>query len=193
MLRFSLATLLIVMGVAALGCAAVANWSPLWAEIMLTTTGAILLVGLLVALFGRGSTRTFATGFAAVGLAYFLLAFFAPAEIRDERLATRRAIDRLFALMQKTNADARTTSEFQLVEVVLDGSTNGSTPGGDSSFMFGVGTRPTLVTGRTVFNSPPREFEDIGHCLWTLLLALIGGVLAQVIQRASRREEAPER
>ena len=31
--------------------------------------------------------------------------------------------------------------------------------------------------------------KDIG--LWTLLLALIGGVLAQVIQRVGRKEDTP--
>ena len=191
MLKYSLGSLLIAMAVAALGCATVANWSPLWAEIMTTATVAILLVAVLIALVGRGSARTFAIGFAAVGVAYFLLAFCAPAELRDERLATRRAVDRLFQLTQKANADARTTSEFQLVEVVLDGSTDVKMPGGDSSYMFGVGTGPATVTGRVVFSSPPREFQDIGHCLWTLILALMGGVLAQVIQRVGRREEPP--
>jgi hypothetical protein len=33
---------------------------------------------------------------------------------------------------------------------------------------------------------PPRELQDIGHCLWTLLLAAAGGVLAQVVHRRRR-------
>ncbi|MBW3597741.1 MAG: hypothetical protein KY475_10755, partial [Planctomycetes bacterium] len=109
----------------------------------------------------------------------------------DERLATSRAIERLFALTQRANANAMTTSEVQFVEIAFDEvAPTGAMPRSDSTVMFGM-SLGSANTGAIVRADAPQEFEDIGHCLWTLLLALVGGVLAPVIQRTSRREQTP--
>jgi hypothetical protein len=56
---------------------------------------------------------------------------------------------------------------------------NGSTNGVTFSF---VPAAPSI-------HPAPRELQDIGHCLWTLLVAGLGGALAQAIQRRKHRAD----
>jgi hypothetical protein len=80
-------------------------------------------------------------------------------------------VDRLFTLTQRANANATTANEFQIVEVAFDeempifdpsarvssvviGNPAGGVPGGDSSFMFGVGTGPALSRAESSFRKP---------------------------------------
>jgi hypothetical protein len=211
MLKYSLGTLFLVVAVVAVGCAAAANFSPLWAEVMIALTLMILSIALVAALVGRGRTRVFAVGFAAVGWMYFLLTFVDAVGLRNERLLTSRAIHWLYGLKQQANAGAATTAPPTAVDFGMPGggmpsmSGSGMGPmgagdasmgmegmGGDMSGMMGMGSMPggmgIPVLPVTYF--APRELQDIGHSLWTLLLGAAAGMLARAIHGAGRQEDA---
>ena len=199
MLRYSLGTLFVVVAIIALGCAAWMNFSQLWVEIMVALVLLSLSVALVAALADRGPARTFAMGFAALGGAYFLVAFVTPIELRNERLLTEWPVNWLYKLQQKVRPDdtATSTALVSMNPVTLtatgavgptpigldfelpNGSTNGVT------FAF-VGVAPPAAPQ---IHPAPRELQDIGHCLWTLLVAGLGGALAKAIQKRKPRAE----
>lgn len=184
MLKYSLGTLFVVTAIAAISSAAVANYSPVWAEVMVTATAGILLLGLLTAILGRDNARTFAIGFAVVGWVYFSLAFVEAVGLRGH-LLTSRAVNRLFQVTQ----EPRVTSNISLPgAVAIDFAmpiATGTMPGQGNSFTFST----SGLTGTLVLDEAPRELHDIAHCIWALVLALFGGMAAQVIQRVSRKVE----
>jgi hypothetical protein len=199
MLKYSLGTLFVVVAIIALGCTAWMNFSQLWVEIMVALVLLSLSVALVAALADRGPTRTFATGFAALGGAYFLVAFVTPSELRNERLLTERPVNWLYKLQQRVRPDAPATSAAPVsmnpvtltaagavgpTPIAMDfGFPNGST--NDVTFAF-VGFAPPATPQ---IHPAPRELQDIGHCLWTLLVAGLGGALAKAIQKRKPRAE----
>ena len=70
-MRFSILTLLGLVAVAAVGCAALLNANDVWAEVCYSVTFITLLVAFVAGLILRGGTRAFCIGFAVFGLAYF--------------------------------------------------------------------------------------------------------------------------
>lgn len=190
MLKYSLGTLFVVTAFASLASAAVANYSLVWAEVMVTVTAAMLLLGLLAAILARGNARTFAIGFAVAGWVYFALTFIDAVGVRG-RLLTSRAINRLYALTQDSHAGT-TMLGYSLqgssTDTGMMGSSEMMSSASVSGFMFGASS--SGMTGVLVLSEAPRELHDIGHCIWTLVLALLGGLSAQAIQKMGRSREA---
>ena len=94
MFRFSLAALLAIVTMAAVGCAALVEATDVWRQATLTLTVLILLTAALVALVGRGQ-RGAAVGFALFGWSYLVLAFVSGLGLRDD-LLTDKSITWLF-------------------------------------------------------------------------------------------------
>jgi hypothetical protein len=194
-LKYSLGTLFVVMAIVALGCAAIANFSPLWAQTMVTLTVGALLAGLLVAISGRGRAGAFAAGFAAVGGVYFLLTFVQFFGLR-EQLLTNRVVNKCWSLSPRSavRLDRSGFMRGMSGNMGMPGAGFGTMPGmGDpttAGFMFGTSSSSSGIAGTIVVTSAPRELQDIAHCLWTLLLALLGGAAGQVIHGISRKAEA---
>jgi hypothetical protein len=198
-LKYSLGTLLLAVAAAGLGCAAFVNFSPGWVQTMFVVVFLLLACALAAALVARGPARNFACGFAAVGGAYFLLAFSMTPELREERFPTGRAVDWLYRIQQKSQAaasPAATGSSMMMSASDSSGSMgyssmegmgysgmggygSGMSPGGPGSMGMGMPVGP-------VFHPAPRELKDIGHCLWALLLGAAGGAVAQMIARKTR-------
>jgi hypothetical protein len=199
MIKYSLGSLFVVVAIIALGCTAWMNFSQLWVEVMVALVLLSLSVALAAALAERSPARPFARGFAALGGAYFLVAFAMPLELRNERLLTERPVNWLYKLQQKVQPDAPDTSNAYLsvnpASTPAVGATGptplaldfafpiGSTSGVTYSF---VGVMPPAAPR---IHPAPRELQDIGHCLWTLLVAGLGGALTQAIQRRKHRAE----
>jgi hypothetical protein len=171
MLRFSLATLFLVMAVVAVGCAALANPSQAWAEVIVAVVLLLLFAGLVAALIVQGPLRVFVIGFATVGWLYFLLTFADAVNLRD-RLITTRPLNVMFTAQMRSSGDWPQSGYMDpfgrelappLYEPLSDD------PFGAASFVA------------------PREMQDIGHALWAMLLGCAGGIFAQVIHRATRR------
>jgi hypothetical protein len=197
-LKYSLATLLGVVALTGLGCAAFVNYSEQWVHAMFAVVMAMLfLAGAVIA--GGGKTRPFAVGFAAVGGAYFLLAFLMTPELREERLLTSRTIDWLHAVQQKAeagNQSAKTGGMVGSSDAGMSGSMYVASSdasmyasSGDMSDYAGMmsGMGMGMPAGPVV-HPAPRERQDIGHCLWALILGALAGALAQAIHQRAVRE-----
>jgi hypothetical protein len=127
------------------------------------------------------------------------VAFVTPSELRNERLLTERPVNWLYKLQQRVRPDAPATSAAPVsmnpvtltaagavgpTPIAMDfGFPNGST--NDVTFAF-VGFAPPATPQ---IHPAPRELQDIGHCLWTLLVAGLGGALAKAIQKRKPRAE----
>ena len=96
MIRFSLATLLLAVLFAAIGCAALVNANDLWRQTIVTATVAALVVATLAAVVRQGRSRVFALGFALTGWIYLVLVFVSAFGLRDD-LLTDKAVTWLFA------------------------------------------------------------------------------------------------
>ncbi len=153
MLRFSLLTLLGVVLVAAVGSAALANPTDTWRSVFVTLTLVVLFSFTTLAALNR-SRRSFALGFVMAGWLYFVLTFNSTFKDIRPTLLTDRIVDWSAGLLHE---DIRETK----VAMPAD-------PFSSS-------------TNRTWYKL--LRYEDVGHCLWTLILATIGGLFASWLGR----------
>jgi WD40 repeat protein len=176
-LTFSLRSLLVGIVYVAVGCTALAKRSELWTSIVVTGTVATLLLAGIACVFARRKTRAFAGGFTIAGVAY-LGAVYAPGigERFAPHLATTKLLD--WATLQlHGDAGVASTIAFSPDGRVLAGAYNGTVR------LWNVATAQPLAM-------PAFLFQEIGHCLWALLLGCLGGMLAVACH--ARRERADE-
>ena len=171
MFRFSLAALLLVVSFTAVGCASLIYANEMWRQVIVTLTVVALLTATLIAVVQHDRVRAFAVGFAIVGWVYLILAFTPLVDVRDHLLTTRS-----LNLLGKAIGQI-TLNDFDAY--VLDLSTVGS----GQPYLPGVYTA-TTSSGQFRLMSRPQpalqsDFFVIGHSLWTLLLAVIGGLLGR--------------
>lgn len=185
MLKYSLAALFLLVAVVALGCTAWLNFSQLWAEVMVGLVWLSISLALVVGLAGRGPSRTFALGFVAVGAAYFLLAF--TIDQRNERLITERAVNWAYGKQQASKAKTTAADSGLVDEKIAWVIRNGANNSQGMSVNYDTLKLKGLILSNAIASEAPRELQDIGHCLWTLLFGLLGGVLAQVVHKRSCR------
>lgn len=178
MFRFSLFALLAVILVISLGCAALVNASDLWAEIVVTATILGLLVATIGAVFIPGRGRVFAGGFAIFGWAYLLLVQGPWLESLKPRLLTTVAVDRLEKVLQKDG------------QVVATAPSTSMASGSWINLSNALPSRTITFTSSGVAVFPPHPFQQIGQCLWTVLLACLGGVLATWFDRRRQKTRA---
>jgi hypothetical protein len=210
-LKYSLGTLFLVVAVAGLGCAAFVNFSETWVRAMFALALVILALAVTAAVVGRGSARTFACGFSIVGGVYFLLAFMMSPDLREDRLITGRVVDWLHGIQQRAQArrtPATTADPYGSSYGSMDpygAMSAGYGDMGEGEMMTGMGSSSmggspdmtgSMVMGMgmpigPVIHPAPRELQDIGHCLWALILGAIGGVAAQGIARRGLSTERP--
>ncbi len=214
-LRFSMTTLLVAVGVIAIGCAALRYASPLVAGWALTVTLPTMLLAILAAVARPGRVRMFWAGFALFGWGYFVVVFVPvfytsigrylvsstvtsaaypmftrpespPAPSRPgEIVVWARANHRLLVngepveraglvdeLKRRGRAEDRPTVSMYVeipeqYEVILRAA--GSAGIGPTSVdIFSIGMLPNVD-----------DFERVGHILFALLFALVGGLLAR--------------
>jgi hypothetical protein len=178
--RVSIASLLAVVAVAALGFAAVTVASPIWVGLVTSLTWFLIVAALLGVLFGRGSRRVFWTGFALLGWSYLILTHHPTTVtfIRPYLLATR-LFETLYPILHLPSEDQ---------EPVAWGA--GSADLGLRSMgAFGGGAGP--VGGPGVVVLP--DFVQIGHMLEALGWAYLGGWAARyfAFERARRPDDQP--
>jgi hypothetical protein len=173
MFRYSLAALLGLISVVALGCAALVQATHVWRQAAITLTVAALLFAPLAALFIRGRLRAFAAGFAVIGWLYFLL-MFVPALGLREKLLTHTAVEGLWTVFHEDQDDVQAVAFSPDGKLFVRESL-----GRVNSFdvrAWDSTTGTVFVSGQS---SGIAAFTDIGHALWTLLLACIGGMAAR--------------
>jgi hypothetical protein len=167
--RFSIAGLMGVVLVAAIGLAALRNPTELWDGVMFLLTCGVLMLSVVGVVCRREGGRAWWLGFALFGWGYFTLAFWSPHELLPRLLST--------ALMQLV------TPRMGAPGMMRGGGFRSVPP----LLQFGA-IGGGFLGGVNVGLSPFR----IGHCLWTLLAAVLGGTLARLLFAApAQRSDIP--
>lgn len=167
--QFSLRSLLFVVVIAAVGCAALVYPTEMWRQVVVTMTVLLLTFSTLAAVFAQGRLRVCSGGFALAGWLYFLLVFSSPFGTREYLLTT------------------------DLLEV-LGEAIHGEPVPAPTSVPFSP-YRGWFVTGSDMstvrlwsLNGRNSNFHNIGHALGTSVFGVIGSFVAGWLsQRATRK------
>ncbi len=176
--RFPIAGLMGAVLVIALSLAALRNASETWAGATFLLTCAVLTLAVVGAVCRRDAERAWWLGFALFGWGYILLAFWTSFE-----LPTMALLD---AIGSRLGAK---------VQFGGDRNTMGGGMGGIGG-MRSAGLQVSGVLaggmGGGTGGPPDRSIQQIGHCLWALLAALVGGTLSVLLfgGRAKSAEES---
>ncbi len=204
-IRVSIAGLLAGIGLVGITLAALINPSRLWGNFFYTLTIGTLLIAVLGAIYGRGPTRAFRVGFATCGLAYFL-AIWGPSPISNvgDDLVTPGILDILYPLtLPKADPQPPTagpapgmpgvpsrvrTSQSGGGMTVLVGAFGGGGAVAPSQTAWEEWTEPVrnMLFGKPVSGS----FRRIGHSIFCLLFALLGGILTRRFQQERERSRS---
>jgi hypothetical protein len=200
--RFSIASLLVVIGVIGIALAALRNPSYMWANVTFSVAFAAILMAIINTIYGRGARRAYWLGFALCGGIYF--ATCSVPGIRESicpRLATEMVFDLLYPNVSPPPAAPPPPSHLGVLltqnELAMaNGPTVPAPP-------------PTLKSRWSAWNQADRTyglgypigtvslvsseaFRQIGHALATLLVAVLGGSYAQRRFRAVTRDDPRE-
>lgn len=190
MRRVSIAALMLVVLVCAVAVAALRQASDAWAGGLLMLTLAVLGSAVFGAVYRREGRRAFWLGFAAFGWGYLALAM-GPwfAEQVAPKLPTTLLLNYAHACAHPEPPDAaywllsRRLSTRQAgspnprgLALALGDGTTGSRPA-PLSLSLGL-----AVTGPTNLE----QFARIGHCLFALVAAVAGGLIARGFQRTNQ-------
>jgi hypothetical protein len=192
-LQFSIKALLCLTIFVAVACAALLNASELWASATCTVTLAVLLVAVLLSVFRRGPSRAFWLSFAVFGWAYVLLIFWPAPDpgltCQRHLLTTKLSNWAYFKLLPLVR-----TPPPEPIPMAPVG--NYSSGGGRYKFTDKyVITVPNAAPAPPAPPAPPRTyypdytaFLTIAEWLWTLSLAMLGGVLARYFYATRERK-----
>jgi len=170
-LRFSIAGLMGVILFAALGLAALRNPTETWDGVIFLLTCGVLTLAVVGVACRSGAERAWWLGFALFGWGYFALAFSSPHEVLP-RLPTSVLLK---AVMPK------------LVEPGMWAGMGGGMRSIGPRFQFGG----MVGVGGGASSSGLSPWR-IGHCLWSLLAAILGGTLARLLFAGpAQRQDKP--
>ncbi len=178
-IRFSIAGLMGVVLLAAVGLAALRNSSETWAGVMLLLTCGVLALAIVGVICRAESERAWWLGFALFGWGYLALVFWSWNNDGSPRLPTTVWLDMLAAKLHlPTDGMGGMGGGMRSTGIVPLGVIWG-TFGGFGGNATGTGTYGA--------------YAQVGHCLWALLFAVLGGSLARFLfaSPASRSETRP--
>jgi len=184
-IRFSIAWLMGIIFVLGVGLAALRHPSKLWASFFVSMTIGVLVVGLLGALFHRGLPRTLWAGFGVCGWFYMLLNFgpWFESEV-SPYLFTTACLDLIYPRVAAPERTAMLSGH--VAKVGLAGGFGGP-PSPPANIWEHWTTIDNAAAGFVVANNfdvnRSRPFQLIGHSLWALLFACLGGVIARHFAR----------
>ena len=173
-MRFSIRLLLGLVTFIAIAIGSLLNANQLWFQVLLTATILLFVIGTLVAIGRTGAARAFWIGFVVIGCAYSVAVFgFRP---QNKYLLTPKLLEYLYPQVKtEITADSRE----ELLEQYPDAEryiTELDPPALSSANLAFPNLRVTFH-----YQFPKRnEFDAIGHCLFTLTFAFIGGSVAKV-------------
>jgi hypothetical protein len=188
-IRFNIANLLVTILVLGVGFAALRESSDLWDNGVFTLTNGVLLISILLAVHRTEPRRAFWIGFALFGWVYLGLAFVPSIE---SRLITTKALAYLDSKVPgrstvlyhviNTGTGSRTVTP-QVTWAV--GGIRTATAGQGQVRVWVVATGK-LLSGRS---GTTENFIWIGHSLFALLAAWLGGQLSRRLYQSSRPQE----
>ncbi len=198
-IRFTIASLLIVVLLAAVGFAALREANESWDSGLFSLTLGVLLISILLAVHCAESRRAFWVGFAVFGWTYLGLCLVPSI---DSRLITTRA------LAQLAHNVPRRTLKIGKVRHAGSWSISPGSPGNQvSSVAFGsdgsriATSQPGIVmlwdatTGKPLGRLVGKTENSlrIGHSLFALIAGWLGGRLSRSLGRSSRDPDGPTR
>jgi hypothetical protein len=187
-IRFNIANLLVVVLFVAVGFAALRESSDLWDSGLFTLTLTVLLVSVLLAVHRSESRRAFWLGFALFGWGYLALSFVPSIE---SRLMTAKALAYL---------DSKIPGRFIAVSHIRFSLTGSASLNNSASLNDEVRNLAFTEDGNVLATSRPgvvglwdattgkllggwgvttENFVRIGHSLFALLVAFVGGQLSR--------------
>ncbi len=178
-MKFSLAALLFMVLLAAIGCAALVNANDTWRQTIVTLALSVLLIATLTAAVHR--SRAFAWGFAVAGWVYLLLAFVPVFDLRDD-LLTDKALRWLFTAIHDEVAQQSSQSSVAFTpngQILIAGS---------QVSIVRLNSRSRALIKPKTQAVRVENFGHIGHALWVLIVACLGGAVAAFLARKSNRE-----
>ena len=173
--RFTIATLLVVVLLLAVGFAALRESNETWDSGLFTLTLGVLLISILLGVHRTEARRAFWLGFALFGLVYLALSLVPSIE---SRLITTKALTYLDA-----KVPGRTQGFFK-IQFTATGA-----PGNQlTTSNLGTVKLWDAATGRLLggWAGTTENFLRIGHSLIALLAGWSGGLLSRRLWRASR-------
>jgi hypothetical protein len=179
-----LMALILCVGVA---IAALRDASEFWGSVLFTLDLGLFGVAALGAAFLRGRGRAFCAGASVFGLGYLFLCFgpYCATEIKP-LLATTRLLERL----QPQVSSASATS-FAISGNVMLSNQPTRTAAGPSLVLSSIASGPGSSTTGLWTILPHEPFQRVGHTLFALLFALLGGPIARRMADARGGEAGP--
>jgi len=193
--RFTIAQLFAVIAVCGVAFAALRSPSYLWANALYTTAFAALVIAAINVVYGRGGSRAYWAGFLIAGAVYFI-AYSVPS-LREPvcpRLFTEPILDLIYPYVSAPQPPPTATSVTTVAQ------TWGSVPVSKSRTVTLVGGTtpviPVTKSGWAAWTEPDRTsgvgymigtvslvssepFRQVGHSLFILLSAILGGIYAR--------------
>jgi hypothetical protein len=202
--RFSIASILAVIAIFAVALAALRNPSYLWASVTFSLALGALVVAIVNVSYGRAHSRAYWLGFSLFGGIYFAICSLPG--LHDSvcpRLATEVVLDLLYPYVSP--AAPTSTSGVTTVTTTFATTNSGAAPptpiSSTAAWTFPVVTfaqqpPPQSIQRWTAWNQPDRTvgvgyqigtvslcsseaFRRIGHSMFTLLVAVLGGTFAR--------------
>lgn len=196
-LRFTIASLLGVVLVAAVGTAALRAATDLWDSVLFSATILALLAAVLLAVHRRGLRRAYWLGFAIFGAAYLVASVIPPVACR---LLTTTALSALGSKVLAINgagmavADVDNDGSIDLFvtnalgrSVLYRNQGNGTFQDVTSSGLVSSVLRPLMAAP----GGSQENFVRIGHTLVALVVAFLGGQLSRRLCLSDDRSQAP--
>jgi hypothetical protein len=200
----SIRAMFAVVACIGLACVALARANAIWASVMFTAALAVISLGLLAAILRRGAKQAYWIGFALFGWLYLWMAHW-PAEFSSEsRLQTDQngtlASTRLLAYAYiEWLPKIRETPASTPAAPYVPGSTGytgmpNAVGGGYGAFGGpgagggGMGSTLVVTTPPAVVSYPAlHEFMRVGHSLFIIILAVLGGTLGNYLYQTRDR------
>lgn len=179
-MRFTIAALLVGIMILALGLAALRTPNPLSASLAFSASLTFLTIALLAAIYRSEGRRAFWVGTSVCGWLYLMLNFAPWFEHRvSPALATTAALDYLFPLVVDAPAPGASNPVLAYSEKGVGTwlSTNITDP---SPYWLDNNLNTTINGFYDIYMiTSPARFRRIGHSLFTLLFACLGGMIAR--------------
>jgi len=169
--RLSIAGLCIVVAFCGIGFAALRSASEWWAGGLVTTTLGTLLVATLCASRRSEPGRTFWLGFALFGWVYLSGTLWPWPNSQANGLLTSKLLDRLFPVVHPEPPPE--PSPFDAP---------------DSFQLYSPQGQPSPMTSASLFDRKllERHFQQIGHAIFALITATIGGLVSLAVSDRRR-------